>query len=197
MSVWGGQKHFGVHCQETRIIMNIYRTIWGNVQFWLYWECCHFSFKILLLSSLKEADKPFCERLHRVRDLMDRSKVSVEEVISELGQYQFIFDFILTCHSGFDEAASIHPFLSLHWLVLTPMFLCAFCFYCYCLRPKAILSLSSLPCIFSFNYHLVYIISENNEKCPSQSPKAQGDLFSLLVLSTHHSKTPKYSVYYH
>uniref|UniRef100_H3CU38 ADP-ribosylhydrolase ARH3 n=1 Tax=Tetraodon nigroviridis TaxID=99883 RepID=H3CU38_TETNG len=34
---------------------------------------------------LKEAEKPFCERLHRVRDLMDRSKVSVEEVISELG----------------------------------------------------------------------------------------------------------------
>lgn len=34
---------------------------------------------------LKEADKPFCERLHRVRDLMDRSKVSIEEVISELG----------------------------------------------------------------------------------------------------------------
>lgn len=34
---------------------------------------------------LKEADKPFCERLHRVRDLMDRNKVSIEEVISELG----------------------------------------------------------------------------------------------------------------
>ncbi|KAF0044657.1 hypothetical protein F2P81_003815 [Scophthalmus maximus] len=34
---------------------------------------------------LKEAEKPFCERLHRVRDLMDRSQVSVEEVISELG----------------------------------------------------------------------------------------------------------------
>ncbi|XP_058471076.1 ADP-ribosylhydrolase ARH3 [Solea solea] len=34
---------------------------------------------------LKEAEKPFCERLHRVRDLMDRSKVSIEEVISELG----------------------------------------------------------------------------------------------------------------
>ncbi|XP_069029100.1 ADP-ribosylhydrolase ARH3 [Embiotoca jacksoni] len=34
---------------------------------------------------LKEADKPFCERLHRVKDLMDRSKVSIEEVISELG----------------------------------------------------------------------------------------------------------------
>ncbi|MEQ2293636.1 hypothetical protein AMECASPLE_035610 [Ameca splendens] len=33
---------------------------------------------------LKEAEKPFCERLHKVRDLMDRSKVSVEEVISEL-----------------------------------------------------------------------------------------------------------------
>ncbi|XP_032402796.1 ADP-ribosylhydrolase ARH3 [Xiphophorus hellerii] len=34
---------------------------------------------------LKEAEKPFCERLHRVRDLMDRNKVSIEEVISELG----------------------------------------------------------------------------------------------------------------
>ncbi|KAM9355404.1 ADP-ribosylhydrolase ARH3 [Pholidichthys leucotaenia] len=34
---------------------------------------------------LKEAEKPFCERLHRVRDLMDRSKISIEEVISELG----------------------------------------------------------------------------------------------------------------
>ncbi|TNM95889.1 hypothetical protein fugu_016972 [Takifugu bimaculatus] len=34
---------------------------------------------------LKEAEKPFCDRLHRVRDLMDRSKVSIEEVISELG----------------------------------------------------------------------------------------------------------------
>uniref|UniRef100_A0A3Q1HAW2 ADP-ribosylhydrolase ARH3 n=1 Tax=Acanthochromis polyacanthus TaxID=80966 RepID=A0A3Q1HAW2_9TELE len=38
---------------------------------------------------LKEAEKPFCERLHRIRDLMDRSKVSIEEVISELGQYLF------------------------------------------------------------------------------------------------------------
>ncbi|XP_034015448.1 ADP-ribose glycohydrolase ARH3 [Thalassophryne amazonica] len=34
---------------------------------------------------LKEADRPFCERLYRIRDLMDRSKVSIEEVISELG----------------------------------------------------------------------------------------------------------------
>lgn len=34
---------------------------------------------------LKEAEKPFCERLHRVSDLMHRSKVSIEEVISELG----------------------------------------------------------------------------------------------------------------
>uniref|UniRef100_A0A8C6WEH8 ADP-ribosylhydrolase ARH3 n=1 Tax=Neogobius melanostomus TaxID=47308 RepID=A0A8C6WEH8_9GOBI len=33
---------------------------------------------------LKEADKPFCERLHRVKELMERSKVSIEEVISEL-----------------------------------------------------------------------------------------------------------------
>ncbi|KAK7905256.1 hypothetical protein WMY93_017863 [Mugilogobius chulae] len=34
---------------------------------------------------LKEADKPFCERLHRVKELMDRTNVSIEEVISELG----------------------------------------------------------------------------------------------------------------
>ncbi|XP_037550668.1 ADP-ribose glycohydrolase ARH3 [Nematolebias whitei] len=34
---------------------------------------------------LKEAEKPYCERLHRIRDLMDRSKVSIEEVIAELG----------------------------------------------------------------------------------------------------------------
>ncbi|CAB1429856.1 unnamed protein product [Pleuronectes platessa] len=34
---------------------------------------------------LKEAEMPFSDRLHRVRDLMDRSKVSIEEVISELG----------------------------------------------------------------------------------------------------------------
>nr|XP_057947342.1 ADP-ribosylhydrolase ARH3 [Doryrhamphus excisus] len=34
---------------------------------------------------LKEAEKPFCDRLHRVRDLMDRNKVTIEEVISELG----------------------------------------------------------------------------------------------------------------
>lgn len=45
----------------------------------------------MFLSSLKEAEKPFSERLHRVRDLMDRSKVSIEEVISELGQYFFFF----------------------------------------------------------------------------------------------------------
>lgn len=35
--------------------------------------------------ALKEAEKPFCERLYRIRDLMDRSKVSIEEVICELG----------------------------------------------------------------------------------------------------------------
>uniref|UniRef100_A0A8C5AYR9 ADP-ribosylhydrolase ARH3 n=1 Tax=Gadus morhua TaxID=8049 RepID=A0A8C5AYR9_GADMO len=35
--------------------------------------------------ALKEAEKPFCERLYRLRDLMDRSKVSIEEVICELG----------------------------------------------------------------------------------------------------------------
>ncbi|KAJ0062961.1 hypothetical protein NL108_009556, partial [Boleophthalmus pectinirostris] len=33
---------------------------------------------------LKEAEKPFCERLHRVKELMERSNVSIEEVISEL-----------------------------------------------------------------------------------------------------------------
>lgn len=49
---------------------------------------------MVFLSSLKEAEKPFCERLHRVRDLMDRSKVSIEEVISELGQYLFLFLFL-------------------------------------------------------------------------------------------------------
>lgn len=56
----------------------------------LWWSCFAFILNILNLvfvSSLKEAEKPFCERLHRVRDLMDRSKVSIEEVISELGQY--------------------------------------------------------------------------------------------------------------
>lgn len=34
---------------------------------------------------LKEAEKPYCERLHRIKDLMQRSNVSIEEVISELG----------------------------------------------------------------------------------------------------------------
>lgn len=56
----------------------------------LWWSWFAFIWNILNLefvSSLKEAEKPFCERLHRVRDLMDRSKVSIEEVISELGQY--------------------------------------------------------------------------------------------------------------
>ena len=48
---------------------------------------CHLSFNMICLFSLKEAEKPFCERLHRIRDLMSRSKVSIEEVISELGQY--------------------------------------------------------------------------------------------------------------
>lgn len=43
----------------------------------------------MLFSSLKEAEKPYCERLHRIKDLMQRSKVSIEEVISELGQYHF------------------------------------------------------------------------------------------------------------
>lgn len=51
---------------------------------------CQHSFNIVCLFSLKEAEKPFCERLHRVRDLMDRSKVSIEEVISELGEYMCV-----------------------------------------------------------------------------------------------------------
>ncbi|KAJ8289412.1 hypothetical protein GJAV_G00001020 [Gymnothorax javanicus] len=34
---------------------------------------------------LNEAEFPFCARLHKVKELMDRSSVSVEEVISELG----------------------------------------------------------------------------------------------------------------
>lgn len=53
--------------------------------------CCEASFNTTFLSSLKEAEKPFCERLHRVRDLMERSKVSIEEVISELGQHLLRF----------------------------------------------------------------------------------------------------------
>lgn len=48
---------------------------------------------LVFVFSLKEAEKPFCERLHRVRELMDRSKVSIEEVISELGQCLISFDF--------------------------------------------------------------------------------------------------------
>lgn len=48
----------------------------------------HTNFHPLL--SLKEAEKPYCERLHRIKDLMQRSKVSIEEVISELGQYLFV-----------------------------------------------------------------------------------------------------------
>lgn len=54
------------------------------------------SFNMVCLFRLKEAEKPFCERLHRVRDLMDRSKVSIEEVISELGQYLFTFVFLFS-----------------------------------------------------------------------------------------------------
>lgn len=47
--------------------------------------CCLFFLNPMLFSSLKEAEKPYCERLHRIKDLMQRSKVSIEEVISELG----------------------------------------------------------------------------------------------------------------
>ncbi|XP_036398466.1 ADP-ribose glycohydrolase ARH3 [Megalops cyprinoides] len=35
--------------------------------------------------ALNEPDFPFCARLHRVKDLMERNSVSIEEVISELG----------------------------------------------------------------------------------------------------------------
>ncbi|KAM9777993.1 ADP-ribosylhydrolase ARH3 [Neosynchiropus ocellatus] len=35
--------------------------------------------------ALKEAEKPFCDRLRRVRELVERSDVSMEEVITELG----------------------------------------------------------------------------------------------------------------
>lgn len=75
----------------------------GNFQCDIFFYC-KTSFNTVFLSSLKEAEKPFCDRLHRVRDLMERSKVSIEEVISELGQYLFIFDFILTFHRRFYEA---------------------------------------------------------------------------------------------
>lgn len=37
--------------------------------------------------------------------------------------------------------------------------------------------------------HLVYKMSENNnEKCPLQCPKGQGDVFKLFVLSSQPSK---------
>lgn len=49
-----------------------------------------FKHNYLLLPSLKEAEKPYCERLHRIKDLMQRSNVSIEEVISELGQHLFV-----------------------------------------------------------------------------------------------------------
>jgi len=48
----------------------------------------HQTFYILPSPRLKEAEKPFCERLYRIRDLMDRSKVSIEEVICELGKHR-------------------------------------------------------------------------------------------------------------
>lgn len=76
----------------------------------------------MFLCSLKEAEKPFCERLHRVRDLMDRSKVSIEEVISELGQYLMIFDLISRLLRGF----SLFIFF---WCPVS-----IFYFYCFYLR---------------------------------------------------------------
>lgn len=98
----------GGHCQET------------NVRFRQCYFYCKSFMTMVSLSSLKEAEKPFCERLHRVRDLMDRSKVSIEEVISELGQYRFIFDFIMT-FSFLDLReflSPIHPFLLVHCLFI-------------------------------------------------------------------------------
>jgi len=40
-------------------------------------------------------------------------------------------------------------------------------------------------------------MSENNEKCPSQFPKAQIDVFKCFVLSDRQSKTQTCSVYHH
>ncbi|KAM6972856.1 ADP-ribosylhydrolase ARH3 isoform 1-T1 [Aplochiton taeniatus] len=34
---------------------------------------------------LKESESPFCDRLHRVKELIERDNVSIEEVITELG----------------------------------------------------------------------------------------------------------------
>lgn len=74
---------------------------------------------MVFLCSLKEAEKPFCERLHRVRDLMDRSKVSIEEVISELGQYLMIFDLISRLLRGFSLSIFFWcPVSSFHILLL-------------------------------------------------------------------------------
>lgn len=81
---------------------------------------CPSSFNMVCLFSLKEAEKPFCERLHRIRDLMSRSKVSIEEVISELGQYlSRIFPTVWLIVFFM----SIHPFLSLHGLHANSIFL--------------------------------------------------------------------------
>uniref|UniRef100_A0A4W5LY81 Uncharacterized protein n=1 Tax=Hucho hucho TaxID=62062 RepID=A0A4W5LY81_9TELE len=39
----------------------------------------------LAVRDLNEPEFPFCYRLHRVKDVMERNSVSIEEVISELG----------------------------------------------------------------------------------------------------------------
>lgn len=69
----------------------------------------------MFLYSLKEADKPFCERLHRVRDLMDRSKVSIEEVISELGQFSLSLHFIITLFCLINNTVLI-VLITVRWL---------------------------------------------------------------------------------
>uniref|UniRef100_A0A8C8K4C7 ADP-ribosylhydrolase ARH3 n=1 Tax=Oncorhynchus tshawytscha TaxID=74940 RepID=A0A8C8K4C7_ONCTS len=42
-------------------------------------------FLFCFASSLNEPEFPFCYRLHRVKDVMERNSVSIEEVISDLG----------------------------------------------------------------------------------------------------------------
>ena len=53
--------------------------------FALYVETC-LNISLSFFPRLKESEFPFCDRLHRVKDLMERNQVSIEEVISELGQ---------------------------------------------------------------------------------------------------------------
>lgn len=72
--------------RNTSFVTGCVKMMWGVFLFFLK--------NRVLFSSLKEAEKPYCERLHRIKDLMQRSKVSIEEVISELGQYFFVLQFI-------------------------------------------------------------------------------------------------------